>query len=302
LVDFAPFFIHQIQNKKMKLETAKRQQVKIKVGLQGCAGSGKSYSALLMAYGLVGNWNKIAVIDTENAAHLYSHLGNYQVLKLTAPHSPERFIEAINTCVDAGIEAVITDSLSMEWDYIIDAHSQLSGNSYTNWAKFTPRHQRLIQAILQADVHIICNLRSKQDYVLNQKNGKSVPEKVGMKPIQREGVDYELTLVLELDIKHNAVASKDRTGLFMGKPEFTITTGTGKAILDWCNEGDEPVALEIDYNALIQHCGTVEALRTLYLESTDEIQSEYRNEFNQRKYQLQVPNLTQRQNGTTNSK
>jgi hypothetical protein len=286
----------------MQLVTAKREQVKIKVGVQGCAGSGKSYSSLLMAYGLVNNWEQIAVIDTENSAHLYSHLGKYKVLSLEAPFSPERFIQAIQTCIDANISIIIIDSLSMEWDYIIDAHAQLSGNSYTNWAKFTPRHQKLIQAIVQANVHIICNLRAKQDYVLNQKNGKYVPEKVGMKPIQREGVDYELTVVFELDIKHNAVATKDRTGIFMGKPDFLITEDIGREILEWCNTGDVPSAKEIDFESSINNCNTVDELRNLYLNSTEDLQVKYRNEFNQRKYQLQIPNLNINSNGTHHSK
>lgn len=286
----------------MKLVTAQKKQLKIKLGLQGCAGSGKSYGSLLIAKGLVGDWQKVAVIDTENSAHLYSRLGNYNVLNLAPPHTPERFIEAITTCLNAGIEALICDSFSAEWDYIIDAHSQLSGNSYTNWAKFTPRHKKLIHTILQTDAHIICNLRSKQDYVLNQKNGKSVPEKVGMKPIQREGVDYELTLVFEIDIKHKATSTKDRTELFMGQPEFQLSEETGKQILEWCNSGEMAEEILPDYQALINDCETVEVLRNLYLNSSDAVQVQFRNEFNQRKSQLQVPTLNIHSNGSTVSK
>ena len=83
-------------------------------------------------------------------------------------------------------------------------------------------------------------MRTKQDYVLNEKNGKMVPEKVGLKAVMRDGVDYEFTIVLDLDLKHHSVASKDRTGLFMGKPEFTITPQTGESILKWCNSESRP--------------------------------------------------------------
>ena len=83
-------------------------------------------------------------------------------------------------------------------------------------------------------------MRTKQDYVLNEKNGKMVPEKVGLKAVMRDGVDYEFTIVLDIDLKHHAVASKDRTGLFMGKPEFTITPETGESILKWCNSESRP--------------------------------------------------------------
>jgi hypothetical protein len=218
----------------MQLNRAERKNVKIKLGLQGSSGSGKTMSALLLAFGLTNDWSKIAIIDTENhSAELYSHLGAYNVLNLEPPFSPERYKEAIEVCKKAQMEVIIIDSISMEWDYILEQHSQLAGNSYTNWSKFTPRHHSFVQSILQTNAHVICTLRAKQDYVLNEKNGKFVPEKVGLKSIQRDGLDYELTIVFEIDIKHNAVATKDRTELFSDKTEFKISTETGKEISEW---------------------------------------------------------------------
>lgn len=288
----------------MQLNRAERKNVKIKLGLQGSSGSGKTMSALLLAYGLTNDWSKIAIIDTENhSAELYSHLGAYNVLNLEPPFSPERYKEAIEVCKKAQMEVIIIDSISMEWDYILEQHSQLAGNSYTNWSKFTPRHHSFVQSILQANAHVICTLRAKQDYVLNEKNGKFVPEKVGLKSIQRDGLDYELTIVFEIDIKHNAVATKDRTELFSGKTEFKISAETGKEISEWCKKG---ILIEPDYQPFIDACETVDELRDLYLNSTEEIQSKYRNQFNQKKYLLQVPisnSLTPQnfnQNGTTN--
>jgi hypothetical protein len=136
---------------------------------------------------------------------------------------PKGFIEALQTCINARMLVVILDSISAEWQTILQEHSVLTGNSYTNWSKFTPRHQLFVNAIIQSDVHIICTLRSKQAYVLTEKNGKQVPEKVGMKPVQRDDVDYELSLVFQLSMKHLAVAVKDRTEIFADKPEFLIT-------------------------------------------------------------------------------
>jgi hypothetical protein len=288
----------------MQLNRAERKNVKIKLGLQGSSGSGKTMSALLLAYGLTNDWSKIAIIDTENhSAELYSHLGAYNVLNLEPPFSPERYKEAIEVCKKAQMEVIIIDSISMEWDYILEQHSQLAGNSYTNWSKFTPRHHSFVQSILQANAHVICTLRAKQDYVLNEKNGKFVPEKVGLKSIQRDGLDYELTIVFEIDIKHNAVATKDRTELFSSKTEFKISAETGKEISEWCKKG---ILIEPNYQPFIDACETVDELRDLYLNSTEEIQSKYRNQFNQKKYLLQVPisnSLTPQnfnQNGTTN--
>ena len=223
---------------ELNLRKSSKKQAKIKLALAGCAGSGKTYSSLLLAYGMTNNWNKIAIIDTENgSADLYSHLGNYNVLGLQSPFMPENYIKAIEICENAKMEVIIIDSISPLWEYLLEIHSQMQGNSFTNWGKITPRQNAFIQKILTSNCHIISTMRTKQDYVLNEKNGKLVPEKVGLKAVQRDNVDYEFTLVLDIDMKHFAKASKDRTNLFMDKPEFVINQNTGKAILDWCNEG-----------------------------------------------------------------
>lgn len=128
----------------MELRKAERKQAKIKLGLQGPSGSGKTYSALLLAYGLVQDWAKVAVIDTENhSADLYAHLGDYRVLPLNRPYTPERYIQAIQACEDASMEVIIIDSITHEWDGaggILETHGNMTGNSFTNWNKVTPRH------------------------------------------------------------------------------------------------------------------------------------------------------------------
>jgi len=132
------------------------------------------------------------------------------------------------------MEVIIIDSISQSWDYLLDYHASLMGNSFTNWAKITPRQTALIQRILSSRCHVIATMRTKQDYVLNERDGKTVPEKVGLKACMRDGVEYEFTIVLDINIRHFATASKDRTGLFMGKPEFVITPKVGEYILRWC--------------------------------------------------------------------
>lgn len=246
----------------MELRKSERKKAKIKMALQGSSGSGKTYSSLLLAQGLTnGDFSKIAIIDSENgSADLYAHLGQYNVLSLKPPFTPENYIKAIEVCEKAGIEVIIVDSISQSWEELLDYHSSLAGNSFTNWAKVTPRQNAFIDKILQADAHIIATMRTKQDYVLNQKDGKFIPEKVGLKAIQRNDLDYEFTLVFDIDIKHFAVSSKDRTGLFMGKPEFIINSETGKKILDWCNSGTN---LQ-DARAKIKATKKVEELKVLY--------------------------------------
>lgn len=248
----------------MELQQAKRSIVKIKAGIQAPSGAGKTMSALLIAKGLCGDWSKICVIDTENkSAHLYAHLGSYKVLNLEPPFTPERYIEAIDVCLKAQAEVIILDSVSHEWEGlggILDIHSNMAGNSFTNWNKLTPRHNDFIQKILQSPVHIIATIRAKQDYILSEKNGKQVPEKVGLKGITREGMDYELTLVFELDMKHQAHVSKDRTGLFDKMPDFIISEKTGERILQWCNQTISADELK----KRIEACVSVLELTNLY--------------------------------------
>ena len=217
-----------------QLRISSKRRARIKMALEGPSGSGKTYSALLLAYGITKDWSKIAVIDSENgSADLYAGLGGYYVLPIRE-FSPENYIAAINVCEQAGMEVIIIDSISQSWDYLLDYHASLLGNSFTNWAKITPRQNALMQRILSCNAHVICTMRTKQDYVLNDKNGRQVPEKVGLKACMRDGVEYEFTIVLDIDIMHRATASKDRTGLFMGRPEFVITPKVGTYILNWC--------------------------------------------------------------------
>jgi hypothetical protein len=226
----------------MQLKQSQRQQVKLRLGLSGASGFGKTKSALLLAYGMTQDWSKIAVIDTENSsASLYSDLGNYNVLDLQAPYSPERYIQAIELCEKSGIEVIIIDSVSHEWNGTggcLEIHEKLGGR-FQDWANVTPRHQAFINKILQSSCHIITTTRRKIDYSLDVgSNGKTQVVKHGTKEITRDGFEYELTINFELvNENHLAKASKDRTGLFMNKPEFIITSDTGKLILNWCNSG-----------------------------------------------------------------
>ncbi len=263
----------------MQLQKASRKKAKMKLALQGPSGSGKSIGALLIAFGLCGDWSKIAVIDSENSsADLYAHLGDYNTISIAPPFSPEKFIQAIKLCEDSNMEVIIIDSVSHEWDGaggILDIHSNMAGNSFTNWGKLTHRHNAFVQAMLQSACHIIGTIRSKQDYVLNEKNGKMVPEKVGLKGVQRDGLDYEFTIVLDIDSKHNAIASKDRTALFISKPEFKISVDTGIQINNWCNQGEDIISeimpgitteiiSEEELIKQIDCCSTVDELLTLY--------------------------------------
>lgn len=254
------------------LRKATRQKAKIRLGLSAVSGGGKTYSAILIAKGLAkGNLEKVALIDTENGSgDLYAHLGDYNVLPLEAPFTPEKYIKAIKDCEDAGMEVIIIDSITHEWSGkggILEIHGSMTGNSFNNWGVITPRHDAFKQAILSSKCHIVTTVRRKQDYVmeLNDK-GKQAPTKVGLKEETREGFEYELTVNLELDQKHNATSSKDRTGLFMDKPFFTPSEETGRMILEWCESGAEKIAEPelVDYGLALQQCVDMEEVKEVW--------------------------------------
>lgn len=229
----------------MQLTKATRQKTKIKLGLAGVSGSGKTYSALLLAKGIAGSWDKIAVIDTENgSADLYAHLGDYNTITLEAPYSPERYIEAIETCEKAGMEVIVIDSMTHEWagtGGCLEIQEKLGGR-YQDWAKVKPRHRKFLDKILSSNCHVITTVRSKQDYAMSVENGKSKVTKLGLKQVTEEGFEYELTISFDVSQNHLTTTSKDRTGVFVDKPEFVVTEATGKTIKKWTEKGIEPTA------------------------------------------------------------
>jgi len=234
----------------MALQRATRKQVKMRLNLSAPSGAGKTMSALLMAYGLIGDWSKIAVIDTENgSASLYSNLGEFNTIDLQAPFTPEAYIKALDECINAGMECIIIDSSSHEWSGkggCIELNETLAsakyrGNTWSAWNETTPRHDAFVQKVLQSPVHVITCTRSKTETVMDDATKKV--KKVGMKDIQREGWEYEQTVSLNLDRDtHMATASKDRTGLFDKADPFVITAETGQKIKQWCEQGTAPVS------------------------------------------------------------
>lgn len=233
---------------------ATKQKSKFKIALTGPSGAGKTYSALRIAKGIGG---KVAVIDTENgSSNFYSDNFDFDVLDLRPPYTTEKYIDAINAAVKSGYDILIIDSITHAWageGGILDSKSQMDsrgGNSWTNWSKMTPVQEKFVSSILHSNIHTICTMRSKQDYVLEVNDkGKSAPKKVGLAPIQRDGLEYEFTLVLDIAQDHNAIASKDRTSLF-NNTIFTITEQTGETLINWANQGVELSPIEKIRDAL----------------------------------------------------
>ena len=234
---------------------AERKSAKLRAAFCGTSGSGKTYSALLLARGL---GDKVAVIDTERgSSELYADLFGFDVAQLAPPFTPQRYIELIRMAATQ-YDVLVIDSLSHAWageGGVLEMHdnatrSDRGGNSYTAWRNVTPQHNALVDAVLNAPCHVVCTMRSKAAYELvDDGKGKKKPVKIGMAPIQRDGIDYEFTLVFDLSVDGNiATASKDRTNLWRGRNEV-ISDSHGRELREWLESGkaspiDHPAALQ----------------------------------------------------------
>ena len=225
----------------MAFVKAKKEKIWTKILLGGSSGSGKTYSALRLATGLAKKCGSgIAAIDTEaGRIRYYANEFDFSDMQLTEPFTPEKYIEAINDAVDSGFKVLIIDSISHEWNYCVDIHDKMPGNSWTNWSKVTPRHDAFMEKILQAPIHIIATVRGKDEYVLEEKNGKQTPKKVGLGFKQRDGVEYNYTATFNIaQDTHIAEATKDNTHIFEGRYEV-LTEKDGEALYDWANAGED---------------------------------------------------------------
>ena len=244
----------------MSFQKALRQQAKLRLALTGPSGSGKTYSALLIAQGLAPG-GRIALIDTERGSgELYAHLADYDVATFAPPFTPARYAQFIREAETGGYDVLIIDSLSHEWagtGGILDRYELVAAtksNKFSVWAELTPQHNALLDALLRADLHVIVTLRTKTAYEIREEDGKKKPVKLGLAPVQRDGIEYEFTLVLDLAVdQHVATVSKDRTQLFDGR-YFVPSRETGATLREWLASGLDAAALSQErLNALRTH-------------------------------------------------
>lgn len=231
----------------LTIRKAERRKARLRLGISAPSGAGKTYSALLIAFGLGG---KVGMIDTEHGSgDLYADLGEYDIISIGAPYTVAKYLEAIKAFEAAEYDTIIIDSLSHAWageGGLLDKQGKIAdsgrGNSYTAWRTITPEHNALVDAMLRSPCHVIATMRAKTEYVIEKNDkGKDTPRKVGMAPVQRDGMEYEFTVMLDMSVEHIASASKDRTRLFDGqfvKPSIE----TGRALLAWLETGTEAAA------------------------------------------------------------
>lgn len=223
---------------------ATKDEAKLRLALFGPSGSGKTYSALRIAQHLVDD-PKIAVLDTEHgSASKYADEFDFDVAEIDE-FDPRTFVNIIEGAVKDGYNILIIDSASHAWmgkggvlEIKDKAEKKYSGNSYAAWGDATPVHNQFIEGIIRADIHLIVTMRAKTDYVLEEYSAgdgktKTRPKKVGLAPIQRDGMEYEFDVVGMLDMDNNLIIEKTRCSALNGevieKPGENIAT----TIRDW---------------------------------------------------------------------
>lgn len=233
----------------MQFTKATKTAAKLRLSLMGPAGSGKTYSALKIASALS---SKIAVIDTEHgSAAKYADEFTFDTLKLLT-YAPDMYIAALTVAEQAGYEVIIVDSLSHAWAgkdgalEMVDREKirSRSQNGFFAWRNVTPLWQQLMDKLLSLDAHVIGTFRSKTEYILEKDDqGKTIPQKIGLAPIFRDGAEFEFDIVGELNHQHQLIIGKTRCkrldGMVFDKPG----TEFAGIVSNWL-KGNEPIVAE----------------------------------------------------------
>lgn len=233
----------------MSFKKAERFLTNPTIAITGPTGSGKTFSALRLASGMAKAMGKrFAVIDTENgSASLYSDHFDFDTLNITPPFTTEKYIQAINDAEKAGFCALVIDSITHAWageGGLLEQKAQLDArpgsNHWTNWNPIKAKDLKFKSAYLHSSIpFLIATMRSKMEYAQSEDGGKKKVQKVGMAPVQSDGIEYEFSVVLDVAMNHECEVSKDRTHLFDKTPIFTITEETGQLLVNWRAGGKE---------------------------------------------------------------
>jgi hypothetical protein len=226
---------------------ATKSEAKARIAVTGPSGSGKTYTGLLWAEVLADSGD-IAVIDTERgSAKLYADRFGFYSLSMTPPYNPERLIEALEDAQQSGFSVVVIDSLSHFWagqggvlEIVDEAKSRFKGNTHAAWQVGTPLQQRMLDAIIGYDGHIIATMRAKTEWAMDvDDRGRTTPRKIGLAPQQRDMIEYEFTLMLDIDVDHRASISKTRCELLADRTFAAGEAGdAANLFLGWLKSGD----------------------------------------------------------------
>lgn len=224
----------------MPLVKAIRKSVWIKMLLGGSSNSGKTFSALRVAKGIAEECggSGVAMINTEASRGVYyADQFDYEIDDIEAPYTVQKYIAAIDECIAAGYKVIIIDSISQEWTWLNEYHDSLGGNSFQAWSRCKPIHKKFMDKILTCPAHIICTARGKQEYSIEEKNGRKEITKLGVGIEQSKQLSFEYTVSLMLNENHFWTVDKDNSGVFEGNPSAILTEADGKKLYAWANVG-----------------------------------------------------------------
>ena len=198
---------------------AVKHEAKLRLAFSGPSGSGKTFSALAVG----ATFGKMAVVDTEHgSASKYADIFDFDVLEVLAPYHPDKFVEAIKGAEADGYDVIVLDSITHAWSgaggvlEIKDHYSKQRGyNDYTAWGPAFEAHDKLVNGIVGANIHVIATMRSKTKYVMEDYTGRDgkvrqKPVKAGMGAIQRDGMEYEFDVHLEMTPDNEGIVTKSR--------------------------------------------------------------------------------------------
>jgi len=240
----------------LQIEEAQREGARLVVGLAGISGSGKTFSALQLAYGLANfNAKKIGLLCTENKRdRLYSdaikndkgEVQRFLVGDLYAPFSPERYCDAIQEFADAGVEVLVIDSVSHEWNGPggCEDIAHQAGAKVAKWNDAKREHKRFMNKMLTAPLHVIACMRAQEKTKMEVVNGKTTYTPMGILPICEKNFTFELTASMMVHAggqqREILKCPQELAGIFGTAGEWAegyLTPQHGKALRDWVDGG-----------------------------------------------------------------
>jgi len=237
---------------KPTFERAIKTKAKLRMALTGPAKSGKTYTALVLATALADG-GRIGLIDTENrSSEKYADIFDFDIMELENAH-PESFVAGIDVFEKAGHAVVILDSLSHAWigkQGMLELHDNAtdasrSKDSYISWKTVNPFHRALIEKMQSANCHVIATMRSKMAYLrTTDDQGRTTIRKVGLAPVQRQGMEYEFDILAEMRQDHRIVIGDTRCPAVDGKTEMKPAGAFFQPIIDWLDGAEPPEKVE----------------------------------------------------------
>ena len=239
---------------KLEVRKAARRRRPLKMAMVGPTGGGKTYTAIKVAYEM-GAQNLILIDSERSSGEIYSDIftnpdgSAYDHIDLP-DNDPATYIDALSLARANGNDFVIVDGISGAWSgadgSVLEKvdRSQATGGKFGAWRDVTPLHNSLVQALIDCEVNLIVTMRVKMAYALETEGGKTEVKKLGLQPVQRDGMEYEFDVVADLDLDHKLSISKTRCAAIDGKL-FPNGTGLAEPLVAWLVQATaDPVPIE----------------------------------------------------------